>query len=138
MGEVQRLAALRQLHVPESTAKRPTSHSDIPGDGRQVPITSIGGDHKWLALGENKVRCGLSLFPMSGTNADFSTLDMTVALRDHRWMTRRMDELFFKMSGPGPLVDLEKPKFLDFLRSHSISFVMQWWRRLVDLFTRSS
>jgi hypothetical protein len=57
--------------------------------------------------------------PMNAGSANFSTIDM--AGGDSRviaaWTRRTGRSWFFKMSGPSPLIEREKPKFFDFLRS---------------------
>jgi hypothetical protein len=59
------------------------------------------------------------IVPMNAGSANFSTVDM--AGGDSRviaaWTRRTGRSWFFKMSGPGLLVEREKPKFFDFLRS---------------------
>jgi hypothetical protein len=63
------------------------------------------------------------IVPMNAGSANFSTVDM--AGGDSRvlaaWTRRTGRSWFFKMSGPGPLVEREKPKFFDFLRSIEFS-----------------
>ena len=62
---------------------------------------------------------GALVKPLNRTEADFSTLDM--AAGDSRvfaaWTRRAGRSWFFKMTGPGPAVESQKTKFLDFLRS---------------------
>jgi len=64
-----------------------------------------------------------TIVPMNAGNANFSTVDM--AGDDSRvvaaWTRRPGRSWFFKMSGPGPLIEREKPKFFDFLRSIEFS-----------------
>jgi hypothetical protein len=63
------------------------------------------------------------IVPMNAGSANFSTVEM--AGGDSRviaaWTRRTGRSWFFKMSGPGPLVEREKPKFFDFLRSIEFS-----------------
>ena len=63
------------------------------------------------------------IVPMNAGSANFSTVDM--AGGDSRviaaWTRRTGRSWFFKMSGPGPLIEREKPKFFDFLRSIEFS-----------------
>ncbi len=63
------------------------------------------------------------IVPMNAGSANFSTVDM--AGGDSRviaaWTRRPGRSWFFKMSGPGPLIEREKPKFFDFLRSIEFS-----------------
>jgi hypothetical protein len=59
------------------------------------------------------------IVPMNARSTSFSTVDM--AGGDSRvmaaWTRRTGRSWFFKMRGPGPLIEREKPKFFDFLRS---------------------
>jgi hypothetical protein len=57
--------------------------------------------------------------PVNGEGVDFSTLDMTAGTTRviAAWTRREGRSWFFKMTGPGPLVESQKTKFLDFLRS---------------------
>jgi hypothetical protein len=59
------------------------------------------------------------IVPMNPGSANFSTVDIVGG--DSRviaaWTWRDGRSWFFKMSGPGPLVEGEKSKFFDFLRS---------------------
>jgi hypothetical protein len=61
--------------------------------------------------------------PLNAGGTDFSALDMTAG--DSRviaaWTRRDGRSWFFKMSGPAPLLEREKPKFFDFLRSIEFS-----------------
>jgi hypothetical protein len=61
--------------------------------------------------------------PLNAGGTDFSALDMTAG--DSRviaaWTRRDGRSWFFKMSGPAPLLEREKPKFFDFLRSVEFS-----------------
>jgi len=63
------------------------------------------------------------IVPMNAGSANFSMVDM--AGGDSRviaaWTRRTGRSWFFKMSGPGPLIEREKPKFFDFLRSIEFS-----------------
>ena len=63
------------------------------------------------------------IVPMNAGSTSFSTVDM--AGGDSRvmaaWTRRTGRSWFFKMSGPGPLIEREKPKFFDFLRSIEFS-----------------
>ena len=60
-----------------------------------------------------------TIVPMNAGSANFSMVDM--AGGDSRviaaWTRRTGRSWFFKMSGPDPLIEREKPKFFDFLRS---------------------
>jgi hypothetical protein len=60
-----------------------------------------------------------SIVPVKSGTADFLTVDITGS--DSRvitaWTRRDGRTWFFKMSGPSPMVENEKTKFLDFLRS---------------------
>jgi hypothetical protein len=60
-----------------------------------------------------------TIVPMNAGNTNFSTIDM--AGDDSRvlaaWTRRTGRSWFFKMTGPDPLIEREKPKFFDFLRS---------------------
>jgi hypothetical protein len=62
---------------------------------------------------------GSLVVPVKTDNAEFSSLDMKSG--DSRviaaWTRRDGRSWFFKMSGPAPALETEKPKFLDFIRS---------------------
>jgi hypothetical protein len=60
-----------------------------------------------------------SIVPLKTGGADFSTVDMTGGASRviTAWTRRDGRTWFFKMSGPGPMVEGEKSKFFDFLRS---------------------
>jgi hypothetical protein len=64
-----------------------------------------------------------SIVPLNAASANFSTVDMMGS--DARvitaWTRRNGRTWFFKMSGPGPMVESEKAKFLDFVRSVQFS-----------------
>ena len=63
------------------------------------------------------------IVPVNAGSANFSTVD--IAGGDSRvvaaWTRRSGRSWFFKMSGPGPMIEREKPKFFDFLRSIEFS-----------------
>jgi hypothetical protein len=107
----------------ENGAKIDISIVTFPGDGG----SDADNVNRWrgqigLAPVDEKRVAGL-IVRLNAGNADFSTLDMTGG--DSRviaaWMRRDGRSWFFKMSGPGPLVEREKPKFFDFLRSIEFS-----------------
>ena len=107
----------------EDDAKIDISIVTFPGEGggnadnvnrwrRQVGLAPI--DDKEITT---------KIVPMNAGSANFSMVDM--AGGDSRviaaWTRRTGRSWFFKMSGPGPLTEREKPKFFDFLRSIEFS-----------------
>jgi hypothetical protein len=118
--------------VPPS-AMRYASFSVLGENGAKLDISVVtfpgtgGGDaenvNRWrgqigLAPLDEK-DAAASIVPLKAGGADFLTVDL--AGNDSRvitaWTRRNDRTWFFKMSGPGPMVENEKAKFLDFLRS---------------------
>jgi hypothetical protein len=100
-------------------AKIDISIVTFPGEGG----SDADNVNRWrgqigLAPLEGKQIAGM-LVPMNAENANFSTVDL--AGGDSRviaaWTRRDGRSWFFKMSGPAPLVEGEKSKFFDFIRS---------------------
>lgn len=118
--------------VPPS-AMRYASFVVSGADGGKLDISVVtfpgtgGGDaeniNRWrgqlgLAPLEEK-QATASIIPLNNGNVGFLTVDM--AGNDSRvitaWTRRDERTWFFKMSGPGPMVEREKSEFFDFLRS---------------------
>jgi hypothetical protein len=103
----------------EDDAKIDISIVTCPGDGG----SNADNVNRWrrqigLAPLDDK-EISTMIGPMNAGSANFSTIDM--AGGDSRviaaWTRSTGRSWFFKMSGPGPLIEREKPKFFDFLRS---------------------
>jgi hypothetical protein len=91
----------------------------FPGDGGS-DVDNVNRWRRQIGLGSVDEKDVAALIGSMNTDrADFSTLDMTGG--DTRviaaWTRRDGRSWFFKMSGPGPLVEREKSKFFDFIRS---------------------
>jgi hypothetical protein len=107
----------------EDAAKIDISIVTFPGEGG----SNADNVNRWrrqigLAPLDDKEIMSM-IVPMNAGSANFSTVDM--AGGDSRviaaWTRRTGRSWFFKMSGPGSLIEREKPKFFDFLRSIEFS-----------------
>jgi hypothetical protein len=118
--------------VPASSMRYASFSANGPSGGKlDISIVTFPGDggsdaenvNRWrrqIGLGpvDEKTVAGI-MAPMKGGAADYETLDMaggeTRVLA--AWTRRGGRSWFFKMSGPGVLVEQEKAKFFDFVRS---------------------
>lgn len=107
----------------EDDAKIDISIVTFPGEGGSNP-DNVNRWRRQIGLAPLDDKEIISMIvPMNAGSANFSTVEM--AGGDSRviaaWTRRTGRSWFFKMSGPGPLVEREKPKFFDFLRSIEFS-----------------
>ncbi len=103
----------------ENGGKLDISVVTFPGTGGDDPanVNRWRGQIGLAPLDEKDAAA--AIVPLNAGSADFSTVDL--AGSDSRvvtaWIRRDGRTWFFKMSGPSPMVEQEKSKFLDFLRS---------------------
>jgi hypothetical protein len=118
--------------VPPSSMRFASFNAAAPNGGKvDISIVTFPGDggsdadnvNRWrkqigLAPIDNKEIANL-VRPVSVGDSQFSALDMTSAAARviAAWTRRDGRSWFFKMSGPVPALEHEKPKFFDFLRS---------------------
>jgi hypothetical protein len=142
--------APRDSKVPQVKWKTPEGWTEVPPSSMRyasfsvsgeddtkidISIVTFPGEGGSIADNVNRWRGQIGLaplndkeimrviVPMNAGSANFSTVEMAGV--DSRviaaWTRRTGRSWFFKMSGPGPLVEREKSKFFDFLRSIEFS-----------------
>jgi hypothetical protein len=118
--------------VPPSSMRFASFNAIAPNGGKvDISIVTFPGDGGSDADNVNRWRKQIGLAPIddkeianlvrpvSVGDSQFSALDMTSggARVIAAWTRRDGRSWFFKMSGPVPALEYEKPKFFDFLRS---------------------
>ena len=123
--------------VPPSSMRFASFNATAPNGGKvDISIVTFPGDGGSDADNVNRWRKQIGLAPIddkeianlvrpvSVGDSQFSALDMTSggARVIAAWTRRDGRSWFFKMSGPVPALEHEKPKFFDFLRSIDFHF----------------
>jgi hypothetical protein len=118
--------------VPASSMRYASFKAAAPNGGKiDISVVTFPGDGGSDAENVNRWRKQIGLqpiddkglaaaiVPVDAANGTFSSLNMTSG--DFRliaaWTRRNGRAWFFKMTGPAPAVEDQKPKFFDFLRS---------------------